>query len=250
MSAQVRASSGSTKEKASAPMPFGAATLIVSRLVQAIHIGGCGFCTGFGTTLRQGKEKVLALEAGVGLHHHHVGDLLGRLERHGALFLGRDVEAAELQPRRAFADAEVEPAARDDVERRQALGGARRMVVVGDHLADAVADADGSWSAPRRRRGTPPARRSASIPPGSGARPPRRSRSRAGRRARPAPAPGGTAAPRRPRSRVAAAGARRRSRSAFHPLCRYCYPPVGPMSRTGPGWQGRRADAADLSSAF
>ena len=59
-----------------------------------------------------------------------------------ALFLGRNAEAAEFQPRGALADAEVEPAVGDDVERRQALGRARRVVVVGDHLADAVADAD------------------------------------------------------------------------------------------------------------
>ena len=45
------------KEKASAPIPFCAATLIVSRLVQAIHSFGCGSCSGFGSTLRQGMEK-------------------------------------------------------------------------------------------------------------------------------------------------------------------------------------------------
>ncbi len=39
-------------------MPLLAATLIVSRLVHAIHIGGCGFCSGFGQTLRHGIEKV------------------------------------------------------------------------------------------------------------------------------------------------------------------------------------------------
>src|SRR5258708_4460233 len=49
---------------------------------------------------------------------------------------------AELQPRGALADAEVEAAVGNDVERRQPLGGAGGMVVVGDHLADAVADAD------------------------------------------------------------------------------------------------------------
>ena len=42
------------KENASAPRPRLAATLMVSRLVQAIHIGGCGFCTGLGSTLRHG----------------------------------------------------------------------------------------------------------------------------------------------------------------------------------------------------
>ena len=38
-------------------MPFIAATLMVSRLVHAIQMGGCGFCTGLGTTLRHGMEK-------------------------------------------------------------------------------------------------------------------------------------------------------------------------------------------------
>ena len=65
-----------------------------------------------GQHVAAGHREILALEARVGLQHHHVGDLLGGLERHGALLLGRDVEAAELQPRRAFADAEIDPAVR------------------------------------------------------------------------------------------------------------------------------------------
>ena len=41
----------------SAPMPSWAASLIVSRLEQATHSGGCGFCRGLGMTLRIGKSK-------------------------------------------------------------------------------------------------------------------------------------------------------------------------------------------------
>ena len=52
------------KEKASAPRPLLAAILMVSRLVQAIHIGGCGFCSGFGSTLRQGIENDLPSKPG------------------------------------------------------------------------------------------------------------------------------------------------------------------------------------------
>ncbi len=48
------ASSGSTKEKVSAPIPFSAASWIVSRREQATHSGGCGFWTVLGTTLRGG----------------------------------------------------------------------------------------------------------------------------------------------------------------------------------------------------
>ena len=87
--------------------------------------------------------EILALEARIGLQHHHVGDLLRGLERHGALLLGRNVEAAELEPRGAFADAEIDPAVGDDVEGGETLGRARRVIVVRDHLPDAVAQADG-----------------------------------------------------------------------------------------------------------
>ena len=95
-----------------------------------------------GQHVAAGHREGLALEAGIGLDHHHVGDLLRRLERHRPLLLGGDVEAAELEPRGALADAEIDPAVGDDVERGDAFGGARRVVVVRDHLADAVAEAD------------------------------------------------------------------------------------------------------------
>jgi hypothetical protein len=50
------ASSGSTNEKLSAPIPFSAARRIVSRREHATHSGGCGFWSGFGTTLRWGID--------------------------------------------------------------------------------------------------------------------------------------------------------------------------------------------------
>ena len=43
---------------------------------------------------------------------------------------------------RSLADAEVDASVRDQVECRQPLRGPRRVVVVGDHLADAVAEPD------------------------------------------------------------------------------------------------------------
>jgi hypothetical protein len=42
------------KEKVSAPIPFSAASRIVSRREQATQTGGCGRWTGLGTTLRGG----------------------------------------------------------------------------------------------------------------------------------------------------------------------------------------------------
>ena len=53
------ASAGSMKPKVSAPMPSRAASWIVSRREAATQIGGWGFCTGLGTTLRHGMEKYL-----------------------------------------------------------------------------------------------------------------------------------------------------------------------------------------------
>ena len=52
------------KAKEKRAMALEAATLIVSRLVQAIHIGGWGFCTGLGRTLRHGMEKYLPVKPG------------------------------------------------------------------------------------------------------------------------------------------------------------------------------------------
>ncbi len=46
-------------EKHSAPSPLSAAVSIVSGRGHATHSGGCGFCLGFGTTLRGGIEKNL-----------------------------------------------------------------------------------------------------------------------------------------------------------------------------------------------
>ena len=66
-------------------MPSRAARLMVSRLEQATHTGGCGFCNGFGTTLRQGMEKYLPSKPGIGRHHHHVEALLERF-RHASRF--------------------------------------------------------------------------------------------------------------------------------------------------------------------
>jgi hypothetical protein len=124
-------------------MPFWAAILMVSAVGAGHPHGRVRLLDGLRHHVAAREGEAAALEAGVGVHDHHVGDLLGRLERHGALFLGGDGEAAQFQPRRALADAEVEPAAGDDVQRRQPLGGAGRVVVVGDHLADAVADPNG-----------------------------------------------------------------------------------------------------------
>src|SRR3954453_14606386 len=82
------ASSGSTKEKLSAPMPFSAARRIVSRREEATHSGGWGFWTGLWEALRGwrgaagggggwargGLQKEGAVGAGERLLDHHPRD--------------------------------------------------------------------------------------------------------------------------------------------------------------------------------
>src|SRR5262249_26956268 len=72
----------------------------------------------------------------------HEGDLRHGLLPHGPLLCRVDAEALELHARGRLAGAELHPAARDEVEHRDALGDARRVVVAGRHEHDAVAQAD------------------------------------------------------------------------------------------------------------
>ena len=209
MSAQVLASSGSTNVKARAPRPFRAAVSIVLRFVQASHMGGWGFCTRLGQHVATRHGEALALVAGVRLHHHHVGDLLGGLERQRLLALGRHAVAVQLEPRRALTDPEVDAASRDQVEHGHGLGRARRVVVVRDHLANAERDPDPLGLGRERSSGTPRTPSSASTPPGSGARRPTRSRSRSGPRSGPARWPPGSSEAPTGRPMASAAAARR-----------------------------------------
>ena len=74
-------------------------------------MGGCGFCTGFGTTLRGGIRKNLPVVTRVGRPREHERDLCHRLLPHGALLRGVDAEALELHARRGLAGAELDAAA-------------------------------------------------------------------------------------------------------------------------------------------
>ena len=50
-------------------MPSCAASLMVSRFEHATQSGGCGVCTGLGTTLRTGMEKYFPSWPGYGSMH-------------------------------------------------------------------------------------------------------------------------------------------------------------------------------------
>ncbi len=66
---------------------------------------------GLGHDVATGHGEVLALVAWIGVHHQHIGDLLGRLAPHLALGLGRplDVKTFELRARSRLPGAEIDP---------------------------------------------------------------------------------------------------------------------------------------------
>ena len=74
-------------------------------------------------------REILALEAGIGVHHHHVEALLDRFVPRRALLGDRHAIAAEFEERRGFAGAEFDAAVGDEIERGDALGDAGRMIV-------------------------------------------------------------------------------------------------------------------------
>ena len=97
-----------------------------------------------------------AVVAGERLLDEHPRDRVERLLPLGALQLTVDAEPAQLDLRAPLAGPELDPAAGDQVERRDPLGDPRRVVDGGRHLHDPVAEADAARSAGWRRRGTPP----------------------------------------------------------------------------------------------
>ena len=180
----------------SAPMPFSAASRIVSRRLHATHSGGCGFWTGLGTTLRGGictnspSTPVNGVSTMQRIVVSRPSSQASRL-RSGSIL--KPASSASL-------DDSPLPNSTRPLETRSSiddpLGGARRMVELRGGEDDAVAEADLRACAGCRRRGTPPAPRSGCTPRGSGARPPTRTGCRAGRRARPARARPGSASAR------------------------------------------------------
>ena len=239
------ASSGSMKAKLSAPIPWRAASRIVSRREQATQSGGWGFWTGLGTTLRGGACTKRPSTPVNGVFGHGPDGDLETLQPLVPL-LGRvDAEAAQLGLGRRLARTELDPAARHEVEHGHPLRGADRVVVAGCGLDDPVARG-ACWScAGWRRRGTPRGRSSASTPRGSGARPPRRSRCRSGRRTRPGRGRRRSVAVRPPRTMGGGADARRTGRTARGAPIRLV---VAWSRRSSQVWRGSTAAARRSSS--
>src|SRR5579885_2117243 len=201
------------KEKERAPSPWRAAVRMLSRRLQAIHSGGCGFCFGLGSTLRCGMEKKRPCQPANGSSTNMRG-MACSASSHCACFRLRSMPKAPSSA--CDVDSPVPnstrpPESRSSVAMRSATragwlkaGGSCTMPCPAGCAASA------GWRPP----GTPPARSSANIPPGNGAPPPRRSRSPGRRQVRSGPARPPAAAPRRPRSTGAATGARRRGRTS------------------------------------
>ena len=140
-------------------MPLRAAKWIVSRRLQATHIGGCGRWSGFGTTLRGGIRKNSLSQPANGSSTNIRAIASMRVLPHVPLLLAVHEEAAQLGLRARLPGAKLEPAVGDQVERRGALHDARGVVHARRDLDDAVPEADalgarrGGGQEDLRRRG-------------------------------------------------------------------------------------------------
>ena len=104
--------------------------------------GWMGFLNRFGDDVSTGHVKVFALESGIGIHRQHVADLPGGFQILFPFTVNRDVESPQFQNGRGFTRAKLHPAVGYQIQRGNTLRRARRMVVVGNHLADTVTQAD------------------------------------------------------------------------------------------------------------
>ncbi len=95
-----------------------------------------------GHDVAAGHGEIFALVTGIGIHRQHVGALLDRLAPLVALLVHRHAIAAEFEQSGGFARAPFDAALRYEIERRDALGDARGMIVVGRHQGDAVSEPD------------------------------------------------------------------------------------------------------------
>ena len=139
---QLRASSGSMNAKVSAPMPFSAASRIVSRREQATHSGGCGFCIGLGTTLRGGIFTYSPSTPVNGVSTMQRTATSSPSSHCSRLMSGSMPKPAELGLARRLTRAELDPAVGHEVEHRHPLGRAGRVVEAGRGEDDPVAEAD------------------------------------------------------------------------------------------------------------
>src|SRR5438132_10055914 len=89
-----------------------------------------------------GHREELPLIAGIRPHRHHVRGLLDAFPPHRGLLLRFDPEAVHFDQLAGLPRTPFNPAAGEQVERCQALGDARGMIVVPRRQTDAVADAN------------------------------------------------------------------------------------------------------------
>ena len=129
------------KAKLSAPMPFSAASRMVSRRLQATHSGGWGFWTGLGTTLRGGMVTNRPSTPPKGVSVMQRMATSSPSSQASRLVVAVDAEPAQLGLGRRLARAELHPAPGDQVQHGDALGDPGRVVVARRRLDDAVADA-------------------------------------------------------------------------------------------------------------
>ena len=123
-------------------MPCFPAQRMLSRLEQATHSGGWGFCRGLGRTLRSGMEKNSPSYPGYGSDESILAVSPDGFRPHCFFLTGRHVEALEFCARGRFTRAPFHASVADQIEGCDAFGNASRMVVIGGHEYNAVSQAD------------------------------------------------------------------------------------------------------------
>src|SRR5207247_7988408 len=133
-------SGGTPIVKERRPRPFRPAISWLAGLVEAIHSGGCGFWSGFGSTRRGGTRKCVPSQENTSVVH--APTITSRASSHMPRLLRVDAEAFQLVARRGAPGAELEAPVAHAIEQGRHLGGADRVVVGEGQETDAVADAD------------------------------------------------------------------------------------------------------------
>ena len=122
-------------------MPRSAASSSVPGEVTVTQSGGCGCCTGFGRIARSGTEnEVPRHEKRSSVHMRGSARIVSS---HVCLVVSGSIsKPRELAPGRRARGAQLEAAARQDVEHRGALGDANRVIHLRHAHHGAVPDAD------------------------------------------------------------------------------------------------------------
>ena len=101
-----------------------------------------GLLQRLGHDIARGHGKALAVEAGIRLHHHHLGRLPHRFLPHQMLLLRVDAESFQFAAAAGGTGPPLHAPITDQIEGGDALGYTRGMIEAARHEHDAMAQPD------------------------------------------------------------------------------------------------------------